>query len=286
MYCSTCGHEVAQGKAFCGNCGAPAPTSDDQPTAPTEPVAPIQQIAPVPLTESAPPDAPPLYLDLPEPPRRRTGLIVLVVVLVVLVIAVAFVVALLATRDDETGATTTAVAGVTTTVPAGSTETTGTGGTAELVDISLSASSIAASSVLPDQGSTTYEAANLIDSDSATCWAENVSGYGTGEYVEYTWASPVTVSQVRVVPGYDKSAAGWDRWTSNGRVRTFDLVFSDGTTESFTVTDTRPPQTLALAAPHTITWVQFVITGFYEAAAGPHKAEDTSVSELHFWGTE
>jgi hypothetical protein len=104
--------------------------------------------------------------------------------------------------------------------------------------------------------------------------------------VEYTWAGPVTISQVRVVPGYDKSAAGWDRWTSNGRVRTFDLVFSDGSTESFTVTDTRPPQTFMLAAPHTVTWVQFVITGYYEAAAGPHKAEDTSVSELHFWGTE
>jgi hypothetical protein len=270
MYCSSCGQEVAQGKAFCGNCGALAPTADDQPTAPTQPVAPV------------PPTEPPLHLDLPEPPRRRTGLIVLAVVLAVLIVAVAVVAALLLTKDD--GATTGP--GVTTTVAAGPGATSGPGGTAELVDVSLSASSIVASSVLPDQGSVNYETANMVDDQADTCWAENVSGYGVGEYVEYTWASPVTISQVRVVPGYDKTADGWDRWISNGRVRTFNLVFSDGSTESLSTTDTKAPQTLTLGAPHTVTWVQFVITGYYEAAAGPHKAEDTSVSELHFWGTE
>ena len=97
---------------------------------------------------------------------------------------------------------------------------------------------------------------------------------------------PVTVWEVRIIPGYDKVAGGWDRWTSNGRVRTFDLVFSDGTTESFTVDDDREMQFLALSTPHTVTSVRFVITGVYEAAEGPHKAEDTSISELLLWGTE
>jgi hypothetical protein len=280
MYCSSCGKEVEEGRSFCGNCGAPAPTAVEQPTAPTRPVEPVTS------AEPAPPSAPPISLDLPEPPRRRTGLIVLVVVLVVLVIAVAFVVALLATRDDGASAATTTVPGVTTTVAAGPGETSAPGGAGELVDLSLSAFSIAASSVLPDQGSVTYVPANLVDGRADTCWAENVSGYGVGEYVEFTWASPVTISQVRIVPGYDKTADSWDRWVSNGRVRTFDLVFSDGSTESLATTDTKAPQTLTLGALHTITWVQFVITGYYEAAAGPHKAEDTSVSELYFWGTE
>jgi hypothetical protein len=295
MYCSTCGKEVAEGQAFCGNCGAPAPTADDQPTAPTQPVETVPPVAvaqplapppaePVAPTASVTPAAPPLSLDLPEPPRRRTGLIVLIVILLVLLIAVAFVVALLVTRDHGTPAATT-VPGVTTTVAAGPGETSAPAGSGELVDVSLSTSSIAASSVLPDQGSVDYAPANLVDGWSDTCWAENAAGYGVGEYVEFTWPSPVTISQVRIVAGYDKTASGWDRWVSNGRVRTFDLVFSDGSTESLTVTDTKPPQTLTLGALHTVTWVQFVITGYYEAA-GPHKAEDTSVSELHFWGTE
>jgi hypothetical protein len=305
MYCSSCGREVAEGKTFCSGCGAPAPAADDQPTAPTQPVVPSQATVPVPTVRPdspvappqpsepmpafgfVPPDAPPLSLDLPDPPRRRTGLIVLVVALVVLVIAVAFVVALLLSRGDDSGTTATTVPGVTTTVAGGAeTTVTSAGGTTELVDVSPVATSIAASSVLPDQGSTTYDPDNLIDGQADTCWAENASGYGVGEYVEFTWASPVTISQVRIVPGYDKTGGGWDRWVSNGRVRTFDLIFSDGSTESLAVTDTKAPQVLTLGALHNVTWVQFVITGFYEAAEGPHKAEDTSVSELHFWGAE
>lgn len=259
MHCANCGKEVEAGKSFCTNCGAPVQT-----------------------------DAPPISWDLPEPPRRRRGPVILVVVLVLLIVAAAVVAAVLLVKDDGAGAVTTTAPGATTTVAGseGPPTTAGPGGMTELVDLATRASDIHASSVLPDQGATTYEPANLVDNKVDTCWAEGVPGYGVGEYVEFTWAGPVNVSQVRIVPGYDKNTDGWDRWTSNGRVRTFDLVFSDGTTESFTVTDTKPPQVLDLGATHSVTWVRFVITGVYEASPGPHKAEDTSVSELHFWGTE
>jgi hypothetical protein len=284
MFCAECGKEVATGVAFCTVCGAPAPlASDEQPTAPTLPVAAQPVVA-----QPVPPAAPAVVAQpAPQPPRKSRGPVILVVVLVILIIAAATVAAVILAKDDKAGSAATTVPGAATTLTdEGPPTTTAPGGVTELVDLATRASDIQASSVLADQGSTTYEPANLTDGQAGTCWAEGVPGYGVGEYLEFTWANPVSITQVRVVPGYDKTADGWDRWMSNGRVRTFDLVFSDGTTQSFTVTDTKAPQIIDLAAAHTVTWLQFVITGVYEASPGPHKAEDTSMSELHFWGTE
>jgi hypothetical protein len=203
----------------------------------------------------------------------------------ILVICIgAAVAAYLLVRDEGEASSTTS------TVPDGTiildVEAPGEGDVIDLVDLSASATAMGASSVLEAQGEVDYEVENLLDEKPATCWAEGVAGYGIGEFVEFTWAEPVDIYQVRILPGYDKKSAGWDRWTSNGRVRTFDLVFSDGTTESFQVSDSRAVQSLDLSATHTVTSVRFVITGVYEAQPGPHKAEDTSMSELHLWGTE
>ncbi len=237
--------------------------------------------------------------ERPEPPRRRTGMWAFVAGLVLVVCAGAAIAAYLLLRDDSGSASTvstdtagSATSGSATTVLGGEPTDTTTGEVTttsadpvSAVDLSPLAG-INVSSTLATSGSTTYIKANLIDGDPATCWAEGVAGYGLGEFVEFAFAAPVTVTEIRMVPGYDKIAGGWDRWTSNGRVRTFDLSFSDGATESYSVTDTRELQIIALNAPHTVTKVRLTITGVYEAAEGPNKAEDTSVSELHFWGTE
>jgi len=168
-----------------------------------------------------------------------------------------------------------------TTVPA---DTTTSETPVEPADLS-SLAIVSASSVLATQGEVDYDEDNLVDDDPLTCWAEGVAGYGLGEYVEFAFSSPVTITGLSIVPGYDKFVDGWDRWTSNGRVRSFTLSFSDGTSETYSVTDTRDPQAVTLSTPRTATWVRFTISGVYEAEEGPNKAEDTSVSELHFWGT-
>jgi uncharacterized protein (UPF0333 family) len=325
MLCAKCGQEIEEGTKFCRFCGAPAtpavdpeavteriPTVDpDAVTVMIPPVvpvvAPIAPPVPAPATESWDPSQ---SWKRPEPPRRRAGMWAFVAGVVFVVCAGVVVAAYFLLRDDsgsastastESAVSTTAgstdsavstTAGEGTTVSdGGSTETTigeGTTTSAEAstaVDLTARAD-INVSSTLATQGSTTYDKANLIDRDPTTCWAEGVAGYGIGEFIQFNFAAPVTVAQIRIVPGYDKTAGGWDRWTSNGRVRSFDLSYSDGTTESYSVTDSRELQIIALSAPHTVTSVRLTITGVYEAAEGPKKAEDTSVSELHFWGTE
>jgi hypothetical protein len=319
MLCTKCGQKIEEGTKFCRFCGAPATPAVD-PDAVTEitapvPLPPVAAVVP-PVAPPAPPASavtpdhweitqpsqtwdPSGSWERPEPPRRRTGMWAFVAGLVFVVCAGAAIAAYFLLRDDSGSPTTrpTDVAvsttiGSDTTVPgAGSTETTAgestttSVGPAPAVDLSAVAD-ISVSSTLSTSGSTTYGKANLTDKDLTTCWAEGVAGYGLGEFIEFTFADPVTITEIRIVPGYDKIAGGWDRWTSNGRVRSFDLGFSDGTTESCSVTDTRELQVVALSSPRTVTSVRLTITGVYEAAEGPKKAEDTSVSELHLWGTE
>lgn len=324
MFCINCGKEIQPDRAFCPHCGAALghdqvedptqPTLElaayqaDQTTEPTLVVAAQQALAPPPPAAVVEPLAPPPSAaivepmgtpepaqpvqatelaqpgDPPPPPRKRYGLYASIAGLVLVICIGAAVAAYLLLRGDGEAS------GPASTVPDGTiildVEVPGDDGTLELVDLSVRASAMGASSVLESQGEVYYEPENLIDDELATCWAEGVAGYGIGEFVEFVWDTPVNIRQVRIVPGYDKSAAGWDRWISNGRVRTFDLIFSDGTTESFHVTDSRAVQSLDLSAAHTVTTVRFVITGVYEAAPGPHKSEDTSMSELHLWGTE
>ena len=276
MICANCGKEAQPGQAFCTDCGASLSAgSAEPPEQTTEPTLVVAAQQP-----------------LPPPQGKRYGLYAFLAGLVLVVCAAAAVAAYLLLRDDGAASSTTSTAPEATTiiigvdVTDGSGEAPGPSGVLDLVDLTTRAADINASSVLEPQGEVDYEVENLLDKQPATSWAEGVAGYGVGQYVEFTWADPVDIYQVRIVPGYDKAADGWDRWTSNGRVRTFELVFSDGTTEWFAVSDSRAMQSLDLTETHTATSVRFVITGIYEALPGPHKAEDTSVSELHLWGTE
>jgi hypothetical protein len=298
MFCSRCGEELEEGRKFCRFCGAPAGSGQD-----------AEQPSQLPV------DLPPLCdeefetEEFQERPRRRGATWAFIAGLVFVVCAGAAIAVYFVLRDDGGGSgtgssdvavSTTSHSGDTTNDTTGSGATTTSGGStgstsgegttsstgaSPAVDLSPNAT-INVSSTLATQGAVDYGKANLIDNDPATCWAEGVAGYGVGEYVEFTFASPVTIQEIRIIPGYDKIADGWDRWTSNGRVRSFDLSFSDGASESYTVADSRDMQAIALSAPHTVTSVRLTITGVYEAADGPHKAEDTSVAELHVWGTE
>jgi hypothetical protein len=244
---------------------------------------------------------PPAY----EPPprtsrssRKKAGFMIAAAVIVIAAGVSAGVV--LATRDhgSETKATVTSVSGGQTTSSvsaaiSGLTSTTSPPATVPStttpvktqMDLSPLAS-LQASSTLAVSGSTSYEVVNLVDNDPSTCWAEGVAGYGEGESVTFTFAGAVIVTELRIIPGYDKVKDDWDRWWSNGRVRSFRLDFSDGTSEEHSVADQRMTQTVAFEEPRVTTFVRFTMLSAYPAEEGPNQATDTSVSELHIWGAK
>ncbi len=161
------------------------------------------------------------------------------------------------------------------------TSTNGDAGTPESYDISYSAT-LKASSQLPGSQGVTYDPENLLDDRGDTCWAENAGGYGVGEYVQFSYSSPVTVTGIDVMPGYDKFK-DVDRWYSNGRVKKARVEFSDGTSEEVRFADEKTVQTKTFAQPHQTTYVRFVIVSAYEAT-GDRAAKDTSMAYMRVFG--
>jgi serine/threonine protein kinase len=80
----------------------------------------------------------------------------------------------------------------------------------------------------------TYEPQKAIDGQDATAW--RVAGNGTGVWLELNFSQPVTISQVGIIPGYDKIDPfdGTDRFKQNYVVKEVRLVFSDGRSVEFT----------------------------------------------------
>lgn len=134
---------------------------------------------------------------------------------------------------------------------------------------------ITASSALPPAGSTTYDAANLIDDDPTTAWNEGESGDGAGERLELTLAGPTDVTGLLVWNGYQ---AG-DDFAQHNRVRMLRLDIGD---RIFRVRllDRRGPQAIDLPAPVTAERIGLEIVATFPG----NRYNDAALSELEVLG--
>jgi len=76
----------------------------------------------------------------------------------------------------------------------------------------------------------TYAAANAVDADDATAWC--VEGDGVGQFLVLGFTGTVEVTQVALIPGYDKidPATGEDRFAENRKIESVRFHFDDGST--------------------------------------------------------
>lgn len=145
--------------------------------------------------------------------------------------------------------------------------------------------SVRSRTCLKSDAGNSYYAANLTDGVNRTCWAEGVSGFGIGESVRFKFSPRMTLTRMEVIPGYDKYSSGWDRWYSNGRLRKITVTFADGSQESFRFADDNRWQACDFSSPKTGSSLEFTIEDvYYPDRDNPHYAEDTSVSEVRFYG--
>ncbi|WP_156130834.1 discoidin domain-containing protein [Paenibacillus sp. FSL H7-0357] len=87
-------------------------------------------------------------------------------------------------------------------------------------------SKITASSTLPKSKAGSYNANQVIDGDTATCWCEGVKGSGIGQSFTVSFPQKTEVSSLKVFPGYGKSVSAY---LENNSVRKAKITFSDGT---------------------------------------------------------
>jgi Double zinc ribbon len=136
-----------------------------------------------------------------------------------------------------------------------------------------------ASTVLDQDGDIIYDPQVTVDGDPSTAWNDGVRGDPTGESLEYRFASPVRVTQIDLINGYDKIVPEGDRFEQNARIREVTLQSDAGETTT-ELEDTREPQSVAAELGPTCQ-VTLVVDSIYPGA----EFEDVALSEITFLGT-
>jgi hypothetical protein len=134
-----------------------------------------------------------------------------------------------------------------------------------------------ASSVLPSRvgdrsGRSTYEVANLFDSNLATAWVKAREEPGNG-WILIDFNGERLVTGVAVVNGYQKNDTAF---RTNFRVKRLRLLSSNGETAIATLADQTGAQRIALDRPLHGEWVQILIEDLYPGVA----EADVALSEL------
>jgi len=97
---------------------------------------------------------------------------------------------------------------------------------------------------------TSYDPANVQDGDPSTAW--RTQGDGTGQTLQLTLAAPTHLTQVGLIPGYDKidSCTAADRFAQMRKVTGVRWTFADGTSVEQTFT---PDRTMQMKAVDVVT---------------------------------
>jgi hypothetical protein len=166
-------------------------------------------------------------------------------------------------------------AGADRTAPAGSAQPAGAG------DAPVPATVVraSASSTQHPDGTISYAPANTLDGRAATAW--NSDGQGAGAVLTYTFATPVDLTSVTVLNGYQKvlrtsNGATVDLFALNQRVKTLRVV-TDAGSVAWALRDDRAAQTLTHGFGRTRT-VRLQVVSTYPS----RKYKDLAVSEVRF----
>lgn len=100
---------------------------------------------------------------------------------------------------------------------------------------------------------------NLLDNDPATAWAEGADAAGQGEWVELAFPAPVRLSRLVIRNGFQNP--GW--FDKYNRVKTLEIVFSDGARQRAELADSEDEQVVDLGGRNSV-WLRLVIVDVYK----------------------
>jgi hypothetical protein len=140
---------------------------------------------------------------------------------------------------------------------------------------------VQASSFLPDDKITNrYHPIMAFDNDPLTVWSEGATGPGIGETIEITFAEPITIDAIEIMPGYFDGG----HWKSNNRVKRAIIFLDDQTMRAYFPDEMRPCIVNPVKAI-TITRFKLEITDIHQNYQNnPVKYDDnTCISEIRFY---
>ncbi|MFN6946280.1 MAG: NADase-type glycan-binding domain-containing protein [Cytophagaceae bacterium] len=133
--------------------------------------------------------------------------------------------------------------------------------------------SIKASSELKPE--VAYGAVNLMNCHKEFAWAEGAKGKGIGESVSFTTENEITIGELKIWNGYQRSTK---HFSENARVKTFRFGKKGGVMESYTLSDKDGGQNIRLKSDLTGKSFLLIIDEVYPGS----RYEDLVISELHF----
>lgn len=124
-----------------------------------------------------------------------------------------------------------------------------------------------------EAGGFAYPADQAVDGIPSTAWAEGVRGPGTGQSFQVTFPEDRHVREIRVLPGYAKTAALFYKYN---RPKTLVVEFSDGTRKTLRLAD--EPDLERFSVDTTATWAKVTIGDVYRGTT----RDETYLSEIEF----
>jgi len=126
--------------------------------------------------------------------------------------------------------------------------------------------------------STSYDATNVLDGNNATAW--RTQGDGTGQSLQFTLAGPTHLTEIGLIPGYDKidDCSGADRFAQMRKITSVTWTFADGTSVNQEFTPDRGMQTIPVNVVTTAVTLEITDT------TGPSGLDYTPISEVALIG--
>lgn len=136
----------------------------------------------------------------------------------------------------------------------------------ELLSWSASSVTVTASSTLPPSQKYSYNAYNVLDGSGSTAWVEGGAGNGIGEWIMLATATgePALLTELTILNGYQRTET---TYSTNARLKDITVVFSDGSTISHTLADTKQWQSISLPANLMTSSVRIIIESVYPGTA-------------------
>ena len=133
---------------------------------------------------------------------------------------------------------------------------------------------VEATTTLPEDNDGSYYPANLQDNLKDTPWCEGADGSGVGEKLTYTFDGPQKISNVDVVNG---NGTSFKLFMAYGSVKTLQLTFDNGKSQSLVLKPMFKPQTLNIE-PVTTKSVTVELVDVQDGKT----VQDTCISEMRF----
>ena len=137
----------------------------------------------------------------------------------------------------------------------------------------LKPSGVESSSYLVSDKGEAYEAKRLSDGKLDSVWLEGDDSSGLGSWVKFDLGGPTNVTGMKLWNGYWISQ---DFWTRHNRAKEIEVEFSDGTKETFTLTDAMSAEQVRFKTPKSTDSIKIKLKSVFRGST----FNDTGFSEI------